>query len=120
MAMHGDLSREARERAARTVEVADVFAAHAAQIVAALSSVPPTHVLAAVVDVSHEFFGTHEVDRSELVARIPELEGVDGWAMVFSPGVGVEDVRRRAAGMADIARKRMELIDRITARRAAD
>ena len=119
MATHGDFSPQARERAARTVEVAGIFAEHAEEIVAALATVPPTHVLAAVVDDGHEFIGTHEVDRSDLVSRIPELEGRDGWAMVFSPGVDAVAIRHRTSEMADIARKRMELIDRILARRNA-
>ena len=46
-----------------------------------------------------------------------EREG-DGWAMVFSPGSSVADVRRRTAEMADIARARIAAIDRILARRA--
>ena len=48
-----------------------------------------------------------------------ELEGDHGWAMVFSPGVDAVGIRRRTSEMADIARKRMELIDRILARRNA-
>ena len=90
MATHGDYSPEARERAYRTVLVADVFADNAEVIVAALPNLPEGSVLVAVVDADHAFGGTHPVERHELVERVPELEGEGGWAMVFSPGVSVQ------------------------------
>jgi hypothetical protein len=112
-----DLSPQARARAGRTVEVAAVFAAHAETIVAALADVPDAHVLIALVDHEHEFTGTHHVEKATMVERVPELEGPDGWAMVFTPGATVADVHRRTAEMADIAGQRIAAIDRITARR---
>ena len=117
MANHGDLSPEARQRAHRTVLVADVFGEHAEVIVAALPDVPDGHVLVAVVDGSHSFGGTHHVEQSELVERVPQLEADGGWAMVFSPGASVEDIRRRTEQMASIAAQRAAAIDRILARR---
>jgi hypothetical protein len=119
MAMHGDFSPEARERAHRTVLVADIFADHAEVIVAALPDVPEGHVLIAVVDPSHEFSGTHHVEQTNLVERVPELEDGGGWAMVFSPGVSVDDIRRRTDEMASLAAQRAAAIDRILAKRAA-
>jgi hypothetical protein len=119
MAMHGDLSPEARSRAGRTVEVAAVFAEHAELIVAALPDVPDEHVLVAVVDHTHTFGGTHHVEQASIVERVPQLEGQGGWAMVFTPGASVEDVRRRTEQMAAIAAQRMAAIDRIIARRQA-
>lgn len=113
-----DLSPEARARAGRTMEVAAVFAEHAATIVAALVDVPAGHVLVALVDHDHAFQGTRHVDKASMVERIPELEGPGGWAMVFTPGATAEDVVRRTTEMADIARQRIDIIDRITARRA--
>ncbi len=118
MAMHGDLSPEARDRAGRTVAVAAVFAEHADVIVERLPDVPEGHVLVAVVDGTHEFAGTHHVEQTDLVMRIPELEQTGGWAMVFSRGSSVADIRRRTDEMADLARRRVAAIDRITARRA--
>jgi hypothetical protein len=112
-----DLSPEARARAGRTVEVSAVFAAHADEIVAALVDVPDGHVLIALVDHEHHFSGTHHVEKATMVERIPELEGPEGWAMVFSPGATIADVERRTSEMADIAGKRIAAIDRITARR---
>ena len=117
MANHGDFSPEARERAHRTVLVADVFADHAEVIVAALPDLPDSHVLVAVVDPDHAFGGTHRVDRAELVERVPQLEDGGAWAMVFSPGVSAKDVRRRTDEMASIAAQRAAAIDRILARR---
>jgi hypothetical protein len=119
MATHGDFSPEARERAYRTVLVADVFADHAEVIVAALPSVPDGSVLVAVVDADHSFTGTHHVERGDLVSRVPELERGGGWAMVFSPGTSASDVRRRTDEMASIAGQRAAAIDRIIARRAS-
>lgn len=117
MANHGDFSPEARARAGRTAEVAAIFADQAELIVAALLDVPSDHVVVAVVDAQHEFTGTHRVERAELAQRIQELEHPDGWAMVFSPGTSVEQVRRRSAEMGSIARQRVAAIDRILARR---
>lgn len=112
-----DLSPEAKARAVRTIEVAGVFADHAEVIVERLPDLPEGHVLVALVDAEHAFTGTHHVEKTDLVARVPELEG-DGWAMVFSPGASVEDVRSRTAELADIARARIAAIDRILSRRA--
>lgn len=115
-----DLSPEARARAGRTIEVAAVFAEHAEVIVAALPGTPAGHVLVAVVDETHRFTGTHHVDKQNLVERVPQLEADagGGWAMVFTPGASVEDVRRRTGEMAEIADARIAVIDRILARRA--
>jgi hypothetical protein len=111
-----DLSPEAKERARQTVLVAEVFGANAELIWAAVAEVPDEHLLVALVDVSHDFAGTHPVSTSELVERVPALEA-DGWAMVFSPGADVAHVRRRTAEMASIARQRIDAIERIVARR---
>jgi hypothetical protein len=111
-----DLSPEARARAGRTIAVAGVFADHAELIVAALPAVPDGHVLVAVVDHTHEFTGTHHVHTRTLVERVPELEGA-GWAMVFPPGTTREDIVRRTSELAEINRRRIAAIDRITARR---
>jgi len=117
MTMHGDLSPEARERAVRTVVAAVVFAENAEVIAAELPGLPDEHVLVAVVDAGHELAGLHQVAQSDLVMRVPELETSGGWAMVFSRGSTVAEVRRRANEMADIAEKRADAIARITARR---
>ncbi len=117
MANHGDVSPEARARAGRTVDAAGVFADHAEVIVAALPDVPEGHVLIAVVDDAHAFTGTHHVAQDTIVERVPELEGEGGWAMVFTSGVGAEDVRRRTDEMAALATRRREMIDRILARK---
>lgn len=119
MTSHGDFSPEARERALRTVLVADIFGDHAELIVGQLPDVPDGSVLVAVVNADHEFAGTHPVGQADLPARIPELEADGGWAMVFSYPATVADVQRRAADYADTARRRAELIDRIIARRSA-
>ena len=111
-----DLSPAARERAQRTVSVADVFAAHAQEIAVAVELLPAKHVLVAIVDSENEFRGTHQVDETDLIERVKELEGPDGWAMVFSAGAHPEHVRTRTGEMASIAQKRADAIDRITAR----
>ena len=119
MTSHGDFSPEARERALRTVLVADIFGDNAELIVARLPDVPEGSVLVAVVDAGHDFAGTHHVGQADLPERIPQLEAGGGWAMVFSYPSTVEDVRRRTTDYADTARKRADLIERIIARRAA-
>ena len=118
MANHGDLSPEARERAHRTILVADVFADNADTIVAELTNLPDGSVLVAVVAADHSFTGTHHVERADLVERVPQLEDGGGWAMVFSPGVNAEDIRKRTDEMASIAQQRAAAIDRINAKRA--
>jgi hypothetical protein len=116
MTNHGDYSPEARTAAQGKARAAGVFADHAEIIVAALPDVPDGHVLVAVVDEGHAFTGTHHVARDEIVARVPALEG-SGWAMVFTAGSDVSDVRRRTDEMATLARRRAEMITRILARR---
>jgi hypothetical protein len=74
-------------------------------------------VLVAVVDETHEFAGMHHVSRDELVDAVPALEADGGWAMVFSPGADTDNIRRRTAEMASIAKQRIDAIDRIVARR---
>jgi hypothetical protein len=118
MANHGDFSPEARERAHRTVLVADVFADNADTIVAELTKLPDGSVLVAVVAADHSFSGTHHIERTDLVERIPQLEEGGGWAMVFSPGVSAADIRRRTDEMASLASQRAAAIDRINAKRA--
>jgi hypothetical protein len=110
-------SSEARARAERTIAVAEVFAEHAAVIVAALPDVPDGHVLVGIVDEDHAFAGTHHVETESMVTRIPELEGT-GWAMVFPPGTTLDDIVRRTGELAGINRQRIAAIDRILARRA--
>ena len=109
-------SPEARQRAERTIAVAEVFADHAEVIVAALPEVPEGHVLVGVVDEQHRFTGNHHVHTETMVQQVPELEG-EGWAMVFPPATTAEDIARRTAELADINRQRIAAIDRITARR---
>ena len=114
-----DLSREAQERARRTIEVAEIFAAHAEEISEAVVDVPEGSVVVAVVGADHEFEGTHLVSNDDLLDRVTELEGPGGWAMVFSPGADASSVRRRTADMADIAAQRVDAIDRIHAKRGS-
>ncbi|HZC71334.1 MAG TPA: hypothetical protein VE442_11625 [Jatrophihabitans sp.] len=116
MTSHGDYSTEARAAAEGKARAALVFAEYAEAIVAALRDVPEGHVLVAIVDYEHAFTGTHHVAQDEIVERIPQLE-VEGWAMVFTSGSGVDDVRRRADEMGTLARRRAEMITRIRTRR---
>jgi hypothetical protein len=117
MSTHGDYSPQARSAAEGKARAAGVFAAHAEAIVAALPAVPVGHVLVAVVDEELTFTGTHHVAQGEIVTRIPQLEAA-GWAMVFTSGADVTEVRRRADEMAMLARRRAEMITRIRARRS--
>jgi hypothetical protein len=116
MTSHGDYSVEARAAAEGKARAAGVFAEHAETIVAALPDVPQGHVLVAVVDHQHAFTGTHHVAQDEIVERIPQLEA-QGWAMVFTSGTDVTEIRRRADEMATLARRRAEMITRIRTRR---
>jgi hypothetical protein len=112
-----DLTPEAQERARRTIAVAEVFADRAEEIAYAVGDLPDGHVLVAVVDGEHVFGGTFHVASTEVVERVPALEGEDGWAMVFVPGIDADHVRQRTSELASIAQQRIEVIDRINARR---
>lgn len=116
MTSHGDYSPEAEQAAEGKARAASVFAEHAEVIVAELPGVPDGHVLIAVVGDDHAFTGTHHVAQDEIVERVPQLEQ-GGWAMVFTPGSDVEEIRRRTDEMATLARRRAEMITRIRARR---
>ncbi|MBE7188016.1 hypothetical protein [Jatrophihabitans endophyticus] len=117
MTSHGDYSPEAKAAAEGKARAADVFAEHAEIIVERLPDVPEGHVLVAIVDGGHGFGGTHHVKQDEIVERVPELEQ-EGWAMVFTPGSDVDEVRRRTDEMATLARRRAEMITRIRTRRS--
>jgi hypothetical protein len=110
-------SDAARERAERTIAVADVFAENVHQIMDALPYVPDGFVLVAVVDADHNFTGLHQVPTDSMVTDVPALEGEGGWAMVFVPGSSRDDALRRTAELADINRQRIAAIDRIRAKR---
>lgn len=108
-------SPEARARAERTIDVAEVFVANLDAILDALPYVPDGFVLVGIVDAEHNFTGLHQIATATMVDEVPQLEG-DGWAMVFPPGTTREDVERRTAELADINRQRIAAIDRIAAR----
>ena len=114
-----DLSPEQVERSRRTIRAAGVFAENAPAIVAHVAELPEDHVVVAVVSEQYEFTGVHHVPRTELVARVPALEGENGWAMVFSPGADEEHVAARTREMISLADKRIEMIRRIVGRRGA-
>jgi hypothetical protein len=113
-----DLTPEAKQRARGAIAAAGIFAAHADEIAEAVGRLPAKHVLVAVVDADHEFRGAHQVDETELIDRVTELEGPGGWAMVFSSGAEPGHVRNRTSAWASIAQKRIDAIERITARQA--
>jgi hypothetical protein len=111
------LSPAAAQRGHRQIAVSEIFAAHADEIAAAVPHLPAKHVLVAVVGPDDEFRGTHQVPESELIEKVKELEFPDAHAMVFSPGADAEHVRTRTDEMAALARKRIETIERINARK---
>ena len=111
-------SPEARERAERTIGVAEVFAAQIDTILDAMTYVPDGFVLVGIVDTEHSFTGLHQIATATMVEEVPELEG-EGWAMVFPPGTTRADIERRTAELADINRQRIAAIDRIAARRSS-
>jgi len=112
-----DLSPETRARAARTIEVAAVFAENADAIIEAMAYVPEGFVLVALVDGNHRFSGLHQIATTSMVEEVPALEADGGWAMVFPVGTSRDDIDRRTTDLADINRKRIAAIDRILARR---
>jgi hypothetical protein len=114
------LSPAAAARGLRQITVAEVFAAHAEEIAAAVPNLPAKHVLVAVVGGDDSFRGTHPVSETELIERVKELEFPDSHAMVFSPGADADHVRTRTTEMAALARKRIETIERINARKNAE
>lgn len=113
-----DVSPEQVEKSRRTIRAAAVLADNSEAIVAHVGELPEDHVVVAVVTSDHEFGGVHHVARQELVEKVPALEGPDGWAMVFSPGADDEHVAARTAEMIALAEKRIEMINRIAARRS--
>ncbi|MBV9823278.1 MAG: hypothetical protein JO144_13645 [Actinobacteria bacterium] len=112
-----DISPEQVERSRRTIKAASVFADNSEAIVAHVAELPDDHVVVAVVTEDYEFDGVHHVARTELVERVPALEGESGWAMVFSEGTDAKHVDERTTEMVSLASKRIEMINRIAARR---
>ena len=112
-----DISPEQIEKSRRTIRAAGVFSENSEVIVAHVDLLPEDHVVVAVVTEDYLFNGVHHVARTDLVERVPALEGDNGWAMVFSPGADTEHVGVRTAEMISLAEKRIEMINRIAARR---
>jgi hypothetical protein len=112
------LSPAATQKGHRTIAVAQIFAAQADEIAANAAQLPAKHVLVAVVGGDDAFRGTHVVSESQLIERVKELEFPDSSAMVFSAGADADHVRARTAEMAALARKRIETIERINAKRS--
>jgi hypothetical protein len=112
-----DVSLEQVEKSRRTIRAAGVFAENARAIVALVTELPAEHVVVAVVTGDYEFGGVHHVSREELLERVTALEGPDGWAMVFSPGADADHVAGRTSEMVALAEKRIEMLERIAARR---
>ena len=81
-----DISPEQIEKSRRTIRAAEVFADNSEAIVAHVAVLPADHVVVAVVSEDYLFSGVHHVARTDLVERVPALEGENGWAMVFSEG----------------------------------
>ncbi|MDQ1732928.1 MAG: hypothetical protein QOK10_3087 [Pseudonocardiales bacterium] len=114
-----DISPDQIEKSRRTIRAAGVFADNADAIVAYVGRLPEEHVVVAVVTSDYVFDGVHHVSRQELVERVPALEGPDGWAMVFSPGADAAHVDARTSEMIALAERRIEMLEKIAARRAA-
>ncbi len=112
-----DISPEQIEKSRRTIRAAAVFADNSEVIVRHVALLPEDHVVVAVVSEDYSFDGVHHVARTELVERVPALEGESGWAMVFSPGADTDHIDSRTTEMIALAEKRIEMISRIAARR---
>lgn len=112
-----DVSPEQVAKSQRTIKAAGVFAENSDAIIDHVTALPEDHVVVAVVTEEYTFSGVHHVSRTELVERVPALEGENGWAMVFSQGADAEHVEARTSEMMALARKRIEMIERIAARR---
>lgn len=117
-----DLSPAARDRAVKTLIAAGVFGQSSQHILAAVAELTGDTVVVATVspaDGQFQFTGVHFVDRLDLVEVVPRLEGVDGWAMVFSEATQASDIARRCEEMAVLAEKRISALDRLAAKRQA-
>ncbi len=112
-----DVSPDQIDKSRRTIRAAQVFADNTDAILFHVELLPTDHVVVAVVTADYDFGGVHHVGRTELVERVPSLEGPDGWAMVFSAGADADHVAARTGEMAALARKRIEMLERIHARR---
>src|SRR3954471_24393201 len=99
-----DISPEQVERSRRTIRAAAVFAENSEAIVAHVALLPDDHVVVAVVTGDYAFDGVHHVARTELVERVPALEGENGWAMVFSEGTDTAHVGERTTEMISLVR----------------
>ncbi len=113
-----EITPEQIEKSRRTIRAASVFADNADAIVAHVAQLPEDHVVVAIVTADYDFTGVHHVARTELVERVPALEGEGGWAMVFSDGADADHVEARTSEMIALAEKRIEMISKIAARRA--
>lgn len=121
-----DMSPAARDRAVDTIVAAAAFGDATDHILGACAELDDEQtVVVAVVEPAGEgqrgllLSGVHYVGQTDLVEKVPVLEGDAGWAMVFSKSTDALDIRRRCEEMATIAEKRIDALDRIAAKREA-
>ncbi len=107
------LSREAAERAGRSIQAAEVFRANMQVIEQACAVAAEGQMVVAVVRADLAFGGVWTVPLDELRDRVLQLEE-SGWSLVFSPQATAEDIEERCARMAWLAQARLEAIQRLT------
>lgn len=103
------ITQEAIDRAEQTIKAAGVLAQNVDAIEAQCAHARHDEIVLAVVTPDLIFGGARIIAASELRTNIGEL-AQGGWAIVFSPGKGRNEIEARVRDMSEIAAARLELM----------
>ena len=114
-----DFSREALERPARTIEAARVLREQAEVLEWATLAARAGDIVVAGVRAGLSFAGPWTLAPGNLASQMSELEEAGGWSLTFAPGTPRTQIEARCDELADLARRRGDILqDR--ARRGSD
>jgi len=108
------LTKEAVDRAKRTVRAADVLHDKARAIAQVCAKADPDEVVVAVVEQDGRFGGTWPIAAAQLSTRVEHLEA-GGWVLLFSPSTPVGDIEARCRELARLASRRWDAMRRWSA-----
>jgi hypothetical protein len=101
----------ASDRPNQTIHAAAVLHDNARSIAAACADASNGEVVLAIVSQDHAFRGIWTIPRETLAEHVAAYED-GGWSLVFSPGVGIDEIEERCMKLARLAFARWEAIRR--------
>ena len=111
------LTTQAVERCRHTIQAAEVFHDQARTIAHVCADAERSDVVVAAVARDGRFTGAWTVPGTDLTAQVERLDS-DGWVLLFSPAMRIDEIERRAVELARLAFRRWEAMRRWASRHA--